>query len=205
MRFDKAAKTWDDNPVRKERSVLFAKELQSIISANGYKKGMDFGAGTGVTSFILADELEAITLIDYSSGMVEQINNKLKDRKVDNLKALCIDLLNEEEYLPEKFDIIFSLMTLHHIPDIAKALTSFQKHLSPGGMICIADLEKEDGSFHAEYPDFDGHNGFDRAELTAQLQSAGFEQIGFNPFYTITKEDQGQDYPVFLLKAQKKA
>jgi ubiquinone/menaquinone biosynthesis C-methylase UbiE len=205
MRFDEAAKTWDENPVRTERSILFAERLSSVIKTNTYKKAMDFGAGTGVTSFMLANELEAISLIDYSPGMVEQINEKLKKKDVKHLQAHCVDLLDSQVNFPERYDIIYSLLTLHHILDLSKAIETFYKYLSPGGIICIADLEKEDGSFHEEYPDFEGHNGFDRVELATLFQKAGFDNIEFDHFYTIKKEEQNRQYPLFLLKAKKKA
>ena len=55
---------------------------------------------------------------------------------------------------PERFDLVYTLMTLHHIPDTAKILGSFQALLQPGGVLCIADLDKEDGSFHSHEADF---------------------------------------------------
>ena len=39
-------------------------------------------------------------------------------------------------------------MTLHHIHDLSTVLAAFATLLADGGHLCIADLEKEDGSFH---------------------------------------------------------
>lgn len=206
LRFDDAAKTWDDNPIRTQRSVLFARQLSELIKTHGYQTGMDFGAGTGVTSFMLASDLRSITLIDYSHGMVEQINKKLVDKEVDNLRAHCINLLDPAVSIPETFDIIYSILTLHHIDDTEGLLNVFFKYLNPGGMVVLVDLDTEDGSFHAKYPDFDGHLGFDRSELSLKLKAAGFQNMISEDFFTIYKDedvDKIRPYPLFLMKAQK--
>ncbi|MCB0650966.1 MAG: class I SAM-dependent methyltransferase [Saprospiraceae bacterium] len=206
MRFDEAAKTWDDSPERTERSVLFAERLSEMISANGYRTGMDFGAGTGVTSFMLAETMDSIILIDYSIGMVEQINRKLREREVNNLQAHCIDLLDPGVSLPGPFDIIYSIMTLHHIHNTENLLDIFHQCLNPGGMIVLVDLDEEDGSFHSKYPDFDGHRGFDRMDLGLKIQKAGFRSVESDDFFTIIKETEGgasRAYPLFLISAKK--
>lgn len=46
----------------------------------------EFGAGSGITSFILKDSLKEITLMDNSSEMVKAMKNKIKTSKVKNLR-----------------------------------------------------------------------------------------------------------------------
>ena len=93
-------------------------------------------------------------------------------------------------------------MTLHHIPDTAKILGCFHTLLHPGGILCISDLDKEDGSFHSHQPDFDGHNGFDRKELGAELERAGFTHIRFSTCYKIHKDERL--FTLFLAVAEKR-
>lgn len=205
-RFDEAAETWDAHPRRTERSVLFAERLTDFIQANDYKTGMDFGAGTGITSFVLSDQLEAITLIDYSQGMVAEINRKLEAKRVTNLNAQCLDLLDPQVSLPYTFDIIYSIMTFHHIHDTDRLLQVVHQYLNPGGMIVVVDLDSEDGSFHHKYPDFDGHLGFDRKDLSEKMRIAGFENRTAEDFYTVYKDEdleKKRPYPLFLMTAQK--
>jgi ubiquinone/menaquinone biosynthesis C-methylase UbiE len=93
-------------------------------------------------------------------------------------------------------------MTLHHIPDTAKILDSFHSLLQPGGVVCISDLDKEDGSFHSHEPDFAGHKGFERAGLGQELEQAGFTNVRFSTCYSLIKD--GRTYPLFLAVAEKK-
>jgi ubiquinone/menaquinone biosynthesis C-methylase UbiE len=101
----------------------------------------------------------------------------------------------------ERFELVYTLMTLHHILDTGKILGCFHTLMQNGGILCIADLDKEDGSFHSHEPGFDGHDGFDRTELGVSLEHAGFTNICFSTCYTLLKA--GRPYPLFLAVAEK--
>ena len=95
-------------------------------------------------------------------------------------------------------------MVLHHIKDIKAILRKFYHLLSPGGILAIADLYKENGSFHDDIVDV--HPGFDPDRLSIILEELGFNRITFNPCFIIRKENSAkeiQEYPVFLLTAKK--
>jgi SAM-dependent methyltransferase len=97
--------------------------------------------------------------------------------------------------------LIYILMTLHHVADVDRLLRTFHDLLRPGGWLGIADLDREDGSFHG--PGFTGHNGFDRAALRIQLADAGFGGVNFSTCYVMKKAtDEGtREYPLFLAVA----
>jgi ubiquinone/menaquinone biosynthesis C-methylase UbiE len=70
----------------KEPGQLPRRSLKEI-PLNGEMTALEFGAGTGLLSFMLKDHLKEITLIDNSEGMVKVLNEKLISAKADNLKA----------------------------------------------------------------------------------------------------------------------
>ena len=98
-------------------------------------------------------------------------------------------------------------MTLHHISDIHKIIKVFHSLLKVNGYLCIADLVKEDGSFHSNHNDFDGHNGFDRVQLSKILSSIGFNVDFYKICFEIEKEFNGEvkKYPLFLIICRKVA
>ena len=164
---------------------------------------LEFGAGTGVTSFILKDFLKEITLMDNSSEMVKVMNNKIKTSHVKNLKTLNFNI-EKEDIKDAKFDFIFNQMVLHHITDIKNIITKFFNLLNPGGFLAIADLYTEDGSFHGE--GFTGHKGFDPAELSGLLLKSGSQNITHHQCFVINKEisvGKTKKFNVFLLIAQR--
>jgi 2-polyprenyl-3-methyl-5-hydroxy-6-metoxy-1,4-benzoquinol methylase len=103
----------------------------------------------------------------------------------------------------QRFDLIMTAMTLHHVPDTDHILRVFHDLLQPGGTLCIADLDQEDGSFHG--PEIDVHPGFDRADLSRRVEQAGFTDVGFQTVFSIAKERETgtRDYPVFLMTARR--
>jgi SAM-dependent methyltransferase len=103
----------------------------------------------------------------------------------------------------ERFQLIYTLMTLHHIPDTERMLRAFYDLLDPSGYLCVADLDKEDGDFHED--EFHGHLGFDRDALSAQAKLAGFQRIHFTTVFRMIKDVQGisKEFPLFLMVAEK--
>jgi hypothetical protein len=72
--------------------------------------------------------------------------------------------------------------------------------VEPGGWLALADLDKEDGSFHG--PEMtEIHRGFEREHLQARTERAGFTGVKFTTAFTMQKA--GRAYPVFLMTARK--
>jgi hypothetical protein len=95
-------------------------------------------------------------------------------------------------------------MTLHHVADLAPLFRLFYELLLPGGIISVADLDKEDGTFHDD-PAGVHHFGFERPLVKGMLAEAGFTEIRDTTVAVIQKgsPDQLRDYPVFLISARK--
>ena len=70
-------------------------------------------------------------------------------------------------------------MAMHHVKDTPRLIQRFSEHLSPGAFIALADLDKEDGSFHPEDTEGIFHLGFKRNELQVILEKYGFCEIRF--------------------------
>ena len=196
--FDLKAAGWDENPMHYERSKAVAEFIRRMIPLNKEMTALEFGAGTGITSMLLADSLREITMTDNSGGMVDAMNKRLIKTGLLNLKALHFDL-EKDDYAGETVDLLFSQMVLHHIADVDSIIRKIVSLLNPGGYIAIADIYPEDGSFHGT--GFDGHKGFDPEELSVKLRQNKFENIACQKCFTIRKEANGQmkEFDVFLL------
>jgi 2-polyprenyl-3-methyl-5-hydroxy-6-metoxy-1,4-benzoquinol methylase len=196
--FDSRARDWDKDKMHMERSAAIAERLRKMIPLSSAMKALEMGAGTGILSFMLREELAAITLVDNSSGMIEVCEQKIEYLQTKHIKALCMDL--EQTDPGEKYDLIYSQMVLHHVTDVEAIFQKFYALLNPGGYLAIADLYTEDGSFHG--PEVKVHLGFDPETLAKQLEANGFNQLKFETCYEI-KRESGKTYPVFLLVGQK--
>lgn len=195
--FDNLAREWDKDLAHLERSVAIASELKRMVPLNPSWRALEFGAGTGILSFLLKEDLSRITLIDSSPEMIRVCEEKIDYYQAHHINATCLDLTQSEYF--EKFDFIYTQMAMHHVPDVKFLLDKFLSLLNPGGYLVIADLFKEDGSFHG--PEVIVHHGFEPEELCVSLKSSGFIQPEFIKCFDIRRES-GRTYPVFLLCAK---
>ncbi len=200
MNFDAEAKTWDSDPVKQERALAVAAALRRRIPLARDWRALEYGCGTGLLSFALHAELGQIMLADSSPSMLAVLAGKIAAAGLAHLQPLALDLLTDPPPA-ERYDLIYTLMTLHHVADVDRLLRAFHDLLRPGGWLGIADLDREDGSFHGG--GFAGHHGFDRTALRAQLRDAGFGGVDFSTCYLMKKTiDRGmREYPVFLAVA----
>ena len=200
--FDSKASTWDENPMHLNRSRAVALKMRDNLPLNKEMKALEYGAGTGILSFLLSEELEHITMMDNSVEMVKVMEQKVNDRMAFNLLPVILNL--ETEHVNAKYNLIFNQMVLHHIVDVQAIFEKFHGMLLPEGYLAIADLYPEDGSFHGE--GFDGHLGFDPEKLKEQLQATGFSKIQYEKCFTVERnnpEGMVKSYPIFLLTASK--
>jgi len=199
--FDIKAAEWDKSNMHLDRARTVASEIMKQIPLTAGMKAMEFGAGTGLLSFLLRDQLKEITLVDNSAGMVKVLREKLDAVDAENMRVLEIDL-EHDDYTDGRVDLIYTLMVLHHVNDVETIIRKFSEMLNPGGHLAIADLYTEDGSFHGE--GFTGHRGFDTATLSALLEKYGFSNVSHQKVYVIDKitaDNSRKQFEVFLLTA----
>ena len=202
MDFDAKAQEWDNDPVKLERAAAVAAAIRNRVRLSPDLSALEYGCGTGLLSFALYRELGSITLADSSAGMLAVLREKIAASGADHLRPMRLDLTVDP--LPaERYDLIYTLMTLHHVSDVDRILRDFSALLRPDGALCIADLDREDGSFHGA--GFDGHHGFEREALRDRLARAGFGEIQFDTCYMMRKPqgEGAREYPVFLAMARK--
>ena len=204
MAFDKHANKWDQDPIKVKRAKVIAREIKDYVNLEKSMNVLEFGCGTGLLSEQLIDQFSTITLVDTSEGMIKELQKKIIKNKINNFFPINVDLLYND-IDRDNFDMIYTLMTLHHIIDLDKILNKFNYLLKTNGYLCIADLVKEDGSFHSHSNNFEGHNGFDKDKLSSFLSKAGFKILSYKICFNIEKEvnNKIKKYPLFLMVCKK--
>ena len=200
-RFDEASKTWDKKQTSIDSSNACVENLNKHIKLKDDANILDYGCGTGFISFALSNETNNILGMDYSDGMVERFNEKAKELNFDNIKAVKHNM-NEDEIEKNKYDLFISSMTMHHIKDTNMFAQKAYDSLVDGGIVCINDLEKEDGTFHAKHNN-DGveHFGYEENSVKKIFEKVGFQIISFETTYIHQRNEK--EYPLFNLIAKK--
>lgn len=197
--FDQRAATWDDDPGHVARAHAVAAALKAALPLDSSVRLLEYGAGTGLVSQALRDTVGSITLADTSAGMRSVIEQKIATGVLAGARVWDVDLAAGPPPASEPFDLVVTVMTLHHIADVTPVLANFAALLRGGGHLAIVDLDEEDGSFHDE--GFAGHHGFARTRLAEQLRDAGFATVTFETCHELERD--GRRYPLFLAVASR--
>lgn len=195
--FNEKAKDWDSNDLPRQLSAAIGSAILKNITFHEHMDVMDFGAGTGLISTHVAPLVNSIVALDTSTAMLDQL--VAKPELHGKVEALCQNIIDHPVDI--KFDLIMSAMAMHHVEDTDKLIQRFAEHLKPGGRVALADLDREDGSFHPADTKGVFHSGFARDEFQALLEKHGFSDVHFVTAHTVVKEDK--KYPIFLAIASR--
>ncbi len=204
--FDKEAAQWDADAFRSRLASDVATAMIREVHPSKDMKVLDFGCGTGLVTLRLQPLVREITGADSSHGMLDVLQTKIASQKLANVRTQFVDF-EKGERVAGGYDLIVSSMVAHHVPDTLALLREWHSLLLPGGQICFADLDTEDGTFHNDNTGV-FHFGFDRDALKRLLQEAGFDNIRASTATVMTKEIEGRgvrEFPIFLIAARKAA
>lgn len=202
--FDKEAARWDEDPGRVKLANDIADALIEEIRPSPGMDVLDFGCGTGLVTLRLAPLVRSVTGMDSSGGMLDVLGAKIAKYGVRNVQTLHLD--PAPAGVPDGcYDLIVSSMTLHHVQEIDPLLDRFFDLLAPGGLLCVADLDLDEGRFHSDNTGV-FHFGFDRDMLHATFLKVGFEGIRTRTAPEVVKpakEGKTRIFTVFLMVGSK--
>ncbi|MNI77760.1 hypothetical protein D3C73_1340750 [compost metagenome] len=135
--------------------------------------------------------------IDASSTMIEQVQNKIINNKIDNAKAICFNFEDEEEF-DTKVNFIIISQTLLHIANIELILSRLFNVLNKDGQLIIVDFDKNKDITSNEV-----HNGFEQYELGKILTDIGYTSIDSKTFYHGKNMFMGKDASLFILECKR--
>lgn len=203
-RFNAMAAEWDDNPMRAGIARAVAAAIADTLPLRADMRALEYGCGTGLVSVLLAPRLGHIMAADVAPAMLDVLDGKCRQAGLAHIETRRLDLTADP--LPaERFDLIFSSMTLHHIEDVPAVLQSLAGLLKPNGWLALADLDREDGGFHGGPMPGVFHRGFERAWVMERLRNLGLADVNARTAHTAHRAGPGGDaeYPIFLISARR--
>jgi len=201
--FDENAASWDENPRRLQLVENVWNIIERKLPISSKSKVLDYGCGTGLLGYKLIEKVNSVCFCDTSAKMLEQVEKKRDFYGYENVNTLFADFSTEYSHI-DKYDLIVSMLVLHHVEEIEKLIVIFNEILNENGHFCWIDLDKEDGSFHDDNTGIH-HFGFGKNEIEKLLQKNGFEIKFYSTELSIPKEkeDGWKEYPLFICIAQK--
>ncbi|MCP4295244.1 MAG: class I SAM-dependent methyltransferase [Proteobacteria bacterium] len=167
-------------------------------------KLMDLGGGTGLLALKFKNQLSKITVVDTSEAMLDVLRAKIKQQQITNVEIFDKNLVPGA--FPEgSFDLVISMLTLHHVQDLDLLFETFSAMLTRHGHIALVDLAKEEGDFHQGYAEY-VYNGFEPETLKEPLKKAGFRDIKIDEKFSVTREfpdGSNKEYPLLMITASR--
>jgi len=203
--FDKEAASWDEHPGRVKLVKDIAHAISKQIVLTPEMDVMDFGCGTGLLTIELQQLVHSITGVDGSQGMLDIFNMKIAKLKLNKVNAVLVDL-DKGDTLTGNYALVLCNMTLHHIKKIEPLFDQFYKIIAPAGYLGIADLDLDDGQFHADNTGV-FHFGFARPTLRKIFTEAGFDNVRDIGAAEVVKpgiNGEMRRFTVFLMTGQKR-
>jgi SAM-dependent methyltransferase len=134
--------------------------------------------------------------------MINALEQKLLQADAPtNIDPLCIMLLEADDPPAaksalqgprQKFDLIISHLTLHHIPDMSPLLRTMLGCLAPLGVVALTDFEDfgpEARKFHPEAKMLGvERHGIPLKDMEAMMTSVGFADVKVEVGWTMRKE-----------------
>ncbi|KAL3134787.1 hypothetical protein ABBQ32_007772 [Trebouxia sp. C0010 RCD-2024] len=204
------AKGYDERPFIQNLALGAGLALQSKIGLQPDWDILDFGCGTGLVLQRTVDHVRAAVGVDSSGAMIQVLNEKAMKKVTACCLQLSLTSNLAQHYkqksmsgAPDKFDLVYSSMTLHHIHDIPATAKLLKAYLKPGGVLVAFDLEKGPDSilFHPQPISSSVYHkgGFASEHLSSMWQEAGMKDVSCERVHRFTKDvkdDAGNDKKV---------
>jgi len=195
--FTQASKTYDDVV---PFFAHFGRRIVEIAEISTGDSVLDVAAGVGAVLLPAArivGDSGRVTGIDLSEGMIDALNQRIREQGLTNADARLMDA-EVLEFGEAEFDAVICAFGIMFLPDAARALRGFRRVVRPGGHTAIAVWSRGAPDFKLGElaTQFGGMNfdagppppWADAAGFAAMLEAAGFDQV------RVVHEDATFDY-----------
>lgn len=122
-----------------EAETKRAMEL-AMIDRSRPLKIVDIGCGTGASTLVIAQELNAsITAVDFSPEFLDELQFRARLHGVTNKVTALACSMDALPFSDEEFDVIWSEGAIYNI-GFETGISLWKRFLKPGGMIIVSEI-----------------------------------------------------------------
>lgn len=110
---------------------------QETLANQGFDSVLETGCGTGKNTVFLAQIGVKVHALDFSQGMIEKAQQKVK---TDNVRFSIADLTRQWPCENTAYDLIVCNLVLEHIEDLSFIFSEAYRVLEKGGRFLINEL-----------------------------------------------------------------
>jgi len=163
------------------------RETRLAIELSGLRLGTnlqvaDIGCGTGASTLVLADELDAhVTAVDFLPEFLSRLDDAARRTGVADRITTLRAAMQALPFAPATYDAIWSEGAIYNM-GFAAGVEAWRQYLKPNGILAVSELtwltDRRPDALHAhwtrEYPEVDTAAG-----KLAVLERLGFSPIGY--------------------------
>ncbi|GAB2668152.1 class I SAM-dependent methyltransferase [Gordonia jinhuaensis] len=123
---------------RWNHKIHYHSVVLEAIPANA-RSALDVGTGDGLLATDLRRVLDDVVAIDSDAAALARARSR-----DDRVRWIAGDV--QEYRFARTFDVVASIATLHHLPDLACALRRFAELTAPGGVMVVVGLARSSGA-----------------------------------------------------------
>jgi 2-polyprenyl-3-methyl-5-hydroxy-6-metoxy-1,4-benzoquinol methylase len=163
---------WYDDPRRLLFSMARYKFVAKMLA--GRKSVLEVGCGDAFCAPLVRQTVERLTVVDFDESYIADAKARMKDRWT--FDAIVIDLMKDK--LPGRYDGIYSLDVLEHIPqrEEDEVIRRIIDALEPHGAVIIGMPSLESQEF-ASPPSKAGHINCKTESQLRALMQRHFENV----------------------------
>jgi ubiquinone/menaquinone biosynthesis C-methylase UbiE len=175
---------WDRHAKNYDRSMtLLGRPFPRMVELAGKAMGgaqrvLEVAAGTGLVTLELSRAAKEVVATDYSSAMVEALQQRIQAAGLTNVRCEQADLYTLR-FEPGAFDAVVAANVLHLVPDLAGALAALKRVVKPGGRLVVPTFCHDETALSwmvsraLAVTGFPGHRRFTAHRLREAVESAG--------------------------------
>lgn len=141
---DKKVSFWDGIAEKYDSKsmAVYKDAYEATISLSrkyieGSKNVFEYACGTGITTVEFARWAEHLTAIDISGRMIEQAENKAKEKGIDNIDFRTVNIENGS-FEDASFNVVTAFNVIYFLDNPAEVLKRLNAMLVPGGIFLSA-------------------------------------------------------------------
>ncbi|MGK7934139.1 MAG: class I SAM-dependent methyltransferase [Microcystaceae cyanobacterium] len=142
----------------------------------------DIGCGTGASTLLLAQQLNAqITAVDFLQDFLEVLETRANKAGLSDKISTLLCSMDSLPFNNEEFDIIWSEGAIYNM-GFEKGIIDWKRYLKVGGILCVSEITWTTASrplelqkyWEKEYPEIDV-----AASKIGLLEKHGYSLIGY--------------------------